>query len=103
LLLAIELNYANFDFRVDELGEELHLSRAQLFRKVNALTGSTPKELLRLYRIRKAASLLAAGKDNITTIMYEVGFKSPSHFAKCFRKYFGKNPSEYRNSPSVRN
>jgi len=47
---------------VDELGKELHMSRAQFFRKVNALTGTTPNELLRLYRIKKAASLMNPGR-----------------------------------------
>jgi signal transduction histidine kinase/DNA-binding response OmpR family regulator/streptogramin lyase len=95
---AMDQHYSEFDFSVKEMGRELYMSRAQFFRKVHALTGTTPNELLRLYRIRKAASLIESGQDNITAIMYGVGFQSTSHFAKSFRKYYGKNPSEYRDS-----
>ena len=103
IINTIDRHYSDFDFSVDELGKELHMSRAQFFRKVNALTGTTPNELLRLYRIKKAASLIESGQNNITAIMYEVGFQSTSHFAKSFRKYYGKNPSEYRDSFNGRN
>jgi signal transduction histidine kinase/ligand-binding sensor domain-containing protein/DNA-binding response OmpR family regulator len=98
LFQIIEQRYTDYDFSVNEMGRELNLSRAQFFRKVHALTGNTPNELLRLYRIKKAATMIESGEDNITRIMYEVGFQSTSHFAKSFRKYYGKNPSEYRDS-----
>jgi AraC-like DNA-binding protein len=94
----MEQHYSEFDFSVDRLGAELHMSRAQFFRKIHALTGQTPNELLRLFRIKKAASMIASGENNITGIMYEVGFRSTSHFARSFRNYYGKNPSEYRDS-----
>jgi len=100
LLETFEKNYFDYDFSVDDMGKELLMSRAQFYRKVNALTGSSPNELLRLFRLRKAATLLESGDLNITSIMYEVGFRSTSHFAESFRKYFGKNPSEYRESLS---
>ena len=83
-----------------DMGKEMHMSRAQFYRKVNALAGTTPNELLRQFRIKKAASLIEAGNLNITSIMYEVGFRSTSHFAESFRKYYGENPSEYRDSLS---
>lgn len=102
LLETFERNYFDYDFKVDDMGKEMLLSRAQFYRKVNALTGSSPNELLRLFRIRKAATLLETGDLNITSVMYEVGFRSTSHFAESFRKYFGKNPSEYRESLSAR-
>jgi len=96
LLKLIEENYSDFEFTVDDIGRELRMSRAQFFRKVNALTGETPNELLKLYRMKKAAALIHSGNNNITGIMYEVGFRSTSHFASSFKKYFGVNPSEYR-------
>ena len=94
----IEENYSDFDFNVEDLGNKLQMSRAQLFRKVHALTGESPNELLRLYRMKKAAALIRSGNNNITGIMYEVGFRSTSHFANTFKKFFGKNPSDYRDT-----
>ncbi|MFB6343450.1 ATP-binding protein [Saccharicrinis sp. FJH62] len=93
-----ERNYASSDFKVDEIGKELNMSRSQFFRKIHALTGETPNALLRIYRIKKAASMIESGENNIIGIMYEVGFNSTSHFASNFRKYFGMNPSDYRDS-----
>ena len=96
LLEIITAHYTEFEFSVEDLGASLHMSRAQLFRKVRAVTGESPNELLRMFRIRKAAQLLRNGEKNITSIMYEVGFQSTSHFARIFKRYLGKNPSEYR-------
>jgi signal transduction histidine kinase/ligand-binding sensor domain-containing protein/DNA-binding NarL/FixJ family response regulator len=96
LFELLEANYANPCFKVEDIGRDLNLSRAQLFRKLHALTGQTPNELLRMYRIKQAAALIKAGQNNITGIMYEVGFRNTSHFAVSFKKYIGKNPSEYR-------
>jgi AraC-like DNA-binding protein len=98
LLETFEQNYKDYDFSVDDMGKEMLMSRAQFYRKVNALTDTSPNELLRLFRINKAATLLESDDLNITAIMYEVGFRSTSHFAESFRKYYGKNPSEYRDS-----
>ncbi|WP_340113884.1 ATP-binding protein [Maribellus mangrovi] len=93
-----EKNYSDFNFNVDDMSAELHMSRTQFYRKVHALTGESPNELFRVFRMKKAAELIKAGNSNITGVMYEVGFKSTSHFANSFKKYFGQNPSEYRNS-----
>ena len=69
-----------------------------MFRKIGALTGGGPIELLQTIRLKKAAELILTGKQNITQIMYEVGFQTPSHFARLFREYFGVNPSGYKES-----
>jgi len=98
LLETFEKKYSEYDFSVEDMGKEMLMSRAQFYRKVNALTGTSPNELLRLFRIKKAASLLESDDHNIAEIMYEVGFRSTSHFAESFRKYYGKNPSEFRAS-----
>ena len=85
------------DFHSDTLASELNLSRSQLFRKVGFITATTPNELLRMIRMKRASQLLRSGKLNVTQVMYQVGLKSPSHFARSFQKYFGLNPSDYQN------
>ena len=91
-------NMADPEYNVDLLPAELNMSRSQMFRKIGALTGGGPSELLRIMRLKKAAELILSGKQNITEIMYEVGFQTPSYFARSFREYFGMNPSEYKRS-----
>lgn len=84
------------DFLMEDMAAKLHMSRSQIFRKVSAVSGSTPQELLRIIRMKKAASLMQSGDDNISQIMYQVGYKSTSHFARAFKQAYGKNPSEFR-------
>lgn len=91
----IESNLSNPDLSVEDLGAELGFSRVQLYRKTKALTGYSPNELLRIARLKKAASLLASTEKTIAEITYEVGFSSPSYFTRCYKEYFGENPTEY--------
>lgn len=92
-----EKHIGDAEFTIDDLGSELHMSRAQVYRKVSAVSGSTPNELLRMIRLKKAARLLGEGEENVTQVMYQVGYRNLSFFARSFRRSFGVNPSEYRN------
>lgn len=83
------------DFDIILLAKNLALSRSQLFRKVHDVAGITPKELIRMIKMKEAARLLRSGEMNVTQVMYQVGLKNASHFATTFRKFFGVNPREY--------
>ena len=95
-LLAINSNMANPNLKMDELGEQLGISRVQLYRKVKTLTGLSPVELLRQMRLQKGKVLLNTTTKTVAEIAYEVGFNSSSYFANCFKKQFGKLPMEFR-------
>lgn len=82
------------DLSVEDISKELGLSRVQMYRKIKALTGSTPVELVRITRLKKAERLLRQKGKTVSEVAYEVGFSSPSYFAKCYKSYFGKQPSE---------
>ena len=86
------------EFNIDQMSGELNMSRTQLFRKVYAITGHTPKDLLRTIRLKKAVSLFNSGENNIAQVMYQIGFNNHSYFAKCFRELYRVNPSEYLKS-----
>ena len=83
------------ELSVESLGEKIGMSRVQLYRKTKALTGHSPNELLRMLRLKKAASLLASTEKTIAEVTYEVGFSSPSYFTKCYKEYFGENPTDF--------
>jgi signal transduction histidine kinase/ligand-binding sensor domain-containing protein/DNA-binding response OmpR family regulator len=85
------------DFSINQMSCELNMSRSQLYRKVSALTGLSPTDLLRNIRLRNAATLFNSGQDNVSQVMYQVGFSNHSYFARCFRELFLVNPSEYIN------
>lgn len=93
---AINSNMANPNLKMDELGEQLGISRVQLYRKVKTLTGLSPVELLRQMRLQKGKVLLNTTTKTVAEIAYEVGFNSSSYFANCFKKQFGKLPMEFR-------
>ena len=90
----IEQHMSDSNLSVEAIGAELGLSRVQLYRKVKALTGQSPVELLRTVRLHKARRLLQDSVKSISEVAYEVGFTSPSYFTKCFRDEFGASPSE---------
>ena len=90
----IEQHMSDSNLGVETIGMELGLSRVQLYRKVKALTGQSPVELLRTVRLHKARRLLQDSVKNISEVAYEVGFTSPSYFTKCFKDEFGVSPSE---------
>lgn len=91
----IEQKMGDSGLNVEDLGKDMGLSRVQLYRKIKALTNYAPNELLRIARLKKAASLLASSDMTVAEIGYEVGFSSPSYFAKCYREHFGESPTDY--------
>lgn len=92
----IQKHMADSDFTVERIGEQIGMSRVQLYRKTKALTGVSPVELLRKSRIEKGKSLLEHTDKTISEIAYEVGFNAPSYFTKCFRDEYGISPAEAR-------
>ena len=91
----IEANLTDSELSVEELGSKMGLSRVQLYRKIKSLTNYSPNELVRIARLKKAASLLASSEKTISEITYEVGFTSPSYFTKCYKEYFGESPTDF--------
>lgn len=89
-------NMSNPNLKMDELGDEIGLSRVQMYRKVKVLTGYSPVELLRQMRLQRAFILLNSTTKTVAEIAYEVGFNTPGYFSKCFREQYGKQPSDLR-------
>jgi signal transduction histidine kinase/DNA-binding response OmpR family regulator len=94
----IEANLGDSQFGVEQLAEQMFLSRSQLFRKLKALTGVSPSEVISDFRLEKAARLITMRAETVSQISYAVGFNDQSYFAKRFRKKFGMSPSQYAES-----
>ena len=88
------------DLKMDDLGAEMLLSKVQLYRKVKALTGKTPAELLKEMRMQRAYTLLQQTDKTISEVAAEVGFAVPGYFSTCFKKQFGILPTELRGEQS---
>ena len=91
---TIKRHIPDADYSVEELGSEMGLSRVQLYRKVKALTGYSVVDLLRKARLAKARHLLETTDKNISEVAYDVGFSTPSYFAKRFKEEFGVSPGD---------
>ncbi|MEO5978306.1 MAG: helix-turn-helix domain-containing protein [Chryseolinea sp.] len=101
-IAIIEQNIGNSGFSVEKMSDEMGMSRTNMHRKIKAVTGFPPSELIRNIRLRKAALLLKNKADTVSQISFAVGFDDQSYFSKAFKKQFGVTPSEYDQSQNVK-
>lgn len=95
VLEVIESNLANQLFGVEPLADAVAMSAVQLYRKLKAITGKTPNEVIREVRLERAASMLQKQMGTVAVVAYQVGFNNLSYFSKCFKEKFGSTPSDY--------
>lgn len=95
LLALLEEKYADSEFGVRQLQKAMGMSKTALHSKIKALTNHPPGELLRNFRLKRAAQLLVQKADNVSQVAYDVGFNSLSYFTRCFKELYVMSPSEY--------
>ena len=93
---CVESRLDDSDLSIDDLAALMNLSRVQLYRKVKAVTGSSPVELLRNARLKRAYQLLLTTEKSVSEVAYAVGFTAPSYFTKCFKEEYGMVPGDVR-------
>ena len=90
----------NSDFNQQVLADELGVSQMQLYRKVKEHMQSTPNELIRSYRVKKAKALLSEVKFSVNEVSFMIGFNDPKYFSRCFTKEYGISPNAFRKQAS---
>jgi len=100
VLVLIDSNISNPNFSVEELSNEVFVSRYTLYKKILAMTGKTPNELVRSMRLKRAVQLLETGHLTISQICHKVGFKSQKYFVRTFKSEYNTIPSRYLESLS---
>jgi AraC-like DNA-binding protein len=100
VLDIMEIHKSDAEFSAESFSREIGMSRSQLHRKLKALTDQSTGDFIRSYRLKYAKQLIEKDFGNMTQVAYESGFNSPSYFAECFKKQFGKLPSEFAKSKS---
>lgn len=95
VIKLIEENISNPDFNVDSIIGKVNMSRSPFFRKIKAITGQTPSEFLRFFKLKRGAQVLLKSGKTIAQVAYEMGYSSPKIFRAHFKKQFGQTPSEY--------
>jgi DNA-binding response OmpR family regulator len=93
---ALEKNYQDENYGIFKLCLDIGISRAQLHRKLIALTGKSTSDLIRHYRMKKAKDILLTSDKSISEIAYQVGFKDPNYFTKSFTREYGMTPTQFR-------
>ena len=92
----IQENMGDPDTSVESMSTHLLISRVQLYKRMLALTGTTPSEYMRAKRIKRAEELMHEGEFNVSEIAYRVGFNNPRYFSKYFQETYGMTPSQYK-------
>lgn len=91
---VVEERLSDSNLSVEDVASEMNLSRVQLYRKVKAITGFTPVELIRKGRLVRARHLLETTDKTVSQVAYACGFSAPSYFTKCYKEEFGELPSK---------
>lgn len=92
---CVEKNMDNTSYAVEDLSRDLGMTRMNLYRKLQSITGHTPTEFIKSIRLKRAAQLLQGSQLNVVEIADQVGFSSPSYFTKCFKEMFEMLPTQY--------
>ncbi len=88
-------NVENSELTIDQLAAHLGLGRTTMYNKLKSLTGKSPVELIKEYRINKSRLLLQTGQFSVSEVAYKVGFSDPGYFSRCFRDQLNMSPAEY--------
>ncbi len=93
----IEKHISDETFSVESLTDILSISRSNLQRKLKGISGVTPGDYLRNYRLKRACKLLLETDMRINEVAFYVGFNSASYFTKAFYKCYQMSPKEFVN------
>jgi AraC-like DNA-binding protein len=96
LYKLMEEELSNSELDVTRITKLLLISRTKLYYKIKGLTGETPSNFFRTYKLNRAAELLKSGKYTVSEIADLCGFSTQSHFSVVFKKQFGVTPTEYK-------
>ena len=96
LYKLMEEELSNSELDVTRITQMLYISRTKLYYKIKGLTGETPSNFFRTYKLNRAAELLKDGKHTVSEIADKCGFSTQSHFSVVFKKQFGVTPTEYK-------
>lgn len=91
----IQQNISNTDLDIDQLAYHMNMSRPTFYRKVKSISEISPKELVNITRLKKAAKLIAENNYKLFEVSQMVGYSSQTIFGKNFHKHFSMTPNEY--------
>ena len=95
LTAAIDSNVTDMELTVEGLAKLMNVSRATLYRKLDALTGLTPSTLIKRAKLKRAALMLSQGDYTVKQISTIIGYSVSGNFSRDFKSHYGVRPSAY--------
>ena len=102
IMTWLEENIENSDLTIDQLASHVGLGRTTMYNKIKSLTGKSPVELIKEYRLTKSKLFLKTGQFSVSEVAYKTGFSDPGYFSRCFREQYGMSPAEYLRSHNLK-
>ena len=102
IMTWLEDNIENSDLTIDQLASHVGLGRTTMYNKIKSLTGKSPVELIKEYRLTKSKLFLKTGQFSVSEVAYKTGFSDPGYFSRCFREQYGMSPAEYLRSHNLK-
>ena len=98
LMKFIEERVSDDTLKIEDMAEAVNMGRTVFYEKIRQLVGVSPIDFLKQVRMERAMQLVAKSRMPFSQIAYSIGFTDPKYFTKCFKKYTGMTPSDYRTS-----
>ena len=89
------MHISDVNFDVADFTKEMGMGRTLFYKKVKKLTNQSVNEFIQTVRLKKAIQLMKESNLRVSEVCYDTGFSSPRYFATCFKKQFGRTPTEY--------
>ena len=96
VLIELEKNIINPDFKLEDLSEALSMSYSNIYRRFQSITNKTLVDFMRSLRLKKAAMILVQHNYTISEIAFNVGFNDPKYFSRCFKKEYDHTPKQFK-------
>lgn len=96
IMIYIEENMNNSELAVEDISNAMAMGRTAFYKKVKAIVGISPIDLISEVRIKRAIQLFDGGERNISQVAFMTGFSDPKYFSRCFKKQTGLTPSQYK-------
>ncbi|MBN2744005.1 MAG: response regulator [Marinilabiliaceae bacterium] len=99
IINLIRTHYPDPEFNVNLIIEKMNMSRSIFYKKFKVLSEQSVNDLIKTFRIKKAAELLTAGNYSVSEVAYECGFSDPAYFSKVFKEHYKLSPKEFTGKP----
>jgi YesN/AraC family two-component response regulator len=92
----IDKNFRQKGLKLQDIADHVYLSPSYLSYLFKKIVGTNLWDYVTKLRMEEGKRLILTTDKRRYEISDEIGYESPEHFSKIFKKYFGINPSEIK-------